>query len=114
MESAVSSVREYAPTWFEIQHQAHQPSGVLATSIDTDQLVEQLGNSIDTRLVEIGDADTREAIQADWEARAAVAEFEQHSAQVSRLVAGTTSNPLEAAVAAHLAGQAAGAGLDAE
>jgi len=110
----LAAIREYGDAWFETQHQSHQPSGVMGSEADTTASMEQLNNSIDARLIEVGDDHTKWAVEADREARSAVAVFEQHAAHIGRLVAGTASSSLESSVAAHFAGQAAGAALAAE
>lgn len=110
----LAAIKEWAPTWLAAEAQAGKPSGLLATNHDATAVLAQLDNSIDERLLTIGDANTQSAIRSDRAARVAKAGFEQHAAHVSRRVAGTPANPLESAVAAVLAGQAANAGLPSE
>ncbi|MBO0920364.1 hypothetical protein J1G42_05940 [Cellulomonas sp. zg-ZUI222] len=110
----LAAIREYAPTWFEVQHEKRQPSGLTRTDADVSAAMRQLTNSIDARLIEIGDATTAEAIKADREARAAVAEFDNHAAYVDGVTSGRGADALGLAVAAAMQSQAATAGLDAE
>ena len=85
----LAAIKEWAPTWIDVQAQARQPSSPQGVGPGTARTLEQLINSIDERLLVIGDDGTREAIEADREARSAVAVFEQHAAHIGRLVAGT-------------------------
>lgn len=110
----LAAITEWAPTWLDVQAHLSQPSGVEGAKPDTARTLAQLHNSIDERLLVIGDDGTRSAIEADREARSAAAVFEQHATHVGRLVAGTASDPMAAAVAALYEGQAVGAGLPAD
>jgi len=110
----LAAIREYAPTWFEVQHEKRQPSGLTRNDADVSVSMRQLTNTIDARLIEIGDAATAEAIKADREARAAVAEFDNHAAYVDGVTSGRGGDALGSAVAAAMQSQAATAGLDGE
>lgn len=110
----LAAIWEYAPTWFEVQHEKRQPSGLTRNDADVSVAMRQLTNTIDARLIEIGDAATAEAIKADREARAAVAEFDSHAAYVDGVTSGRGGDALGSAVAAAMQSQAATAGLDGE
>ncbi len=110
----LAAIREYAPTWFDVQHAKGQPTGLDYNAADVSTALHQLGNSIDARLIEIGDEATAEAIKADREARAAVAEFAQHVAYMDGVMSGRGGDALGSAVAAAIQGRAATAGLATE